>query len=161
MPIFTESHGTREKALYPWEDLAYHPPLPQARIPVQIRKRQTPRRKNALIDHDRVREILGLKSYALQKQHCKGWIEEALRKGKNVRGSKWTKSVAVGDKSFVERVKVDIGAFAIGKKIRKTGDVYHLREDSAACRANFDTKNDDMGPIYTHLWMINNNKSVG
>lgn len=161
MPIFTESHGTREKALYPWEDLAYHLPLPQARIPVQIRKRKTPKRKNALIDYDRLRELLGLKSNALLKQHYKGWIEEALRNGKNVRQSKWTKSVAVGNKSFVERVKVDMGALAIGKKIRKTGDVYYLREDSAAYRANFDTKNDDIGPINTHLWMINNNKSDG
>lgn len=114
MPIFTESHGTREKALYPWEDLAYHPPLPQARIPAQIRKKQTPKIKNALIDYDRLRELLSLKSYALLKQHYKGWIEEALRNGKNVRQSKWTTSVAVGHKSFVERVKVDMGALAIG-----------------------------------------------
>ena len=119
MPISTESHGTREKALSPWEDLTYHLPLPQARIPVQIRKKQRPKRKNALIDHDRWRELLGLKSYALLKQHYKGWIEEALRIGKNVRGSKWTKSVTVGDKSFIERVKVDMGTLAIGKKSAK------------------------------------------
>ena len=64
MPIFTESHGPREKALYPWEDLAHHPPLPQARIPAQIRKRQAPKRKNALIEYDLLRGLLGLKSYA-------------------------------------------------------------------------------------------------
>jgi hypothetical protein len=140
MPIFTEGHGTREKALYPWEDLAYHPPLPQARIPAQIRKSQTPIRKNALIDYDRLRELLALKSYALLKQQYKVWIWEALRNGKNVRQPKWTTIVTVGNKSVVERIKVEMGAFAIGKKGRKSGDVYHLQEDSAAYRANFDTK---------------------
>ena len=58
-------------------------------------------------------------SYALLKQHYKGWIEEALRNGKNVRQSKWTTSVAVGNKRFVERVKVEMGALAIGKKSTK------------------------------------------
>ena len=85
-------------------------------------------------------------------QHYKGWIAEALRNGKNVPQSKWTTSVTVGNKSFVEGVKAEMGALAIGKKIRKTGNVYHLREDSAAYRANFDTKNDDIGPKNAHFW---------
>ena len=62
--------------------------------------------------------------------------------------------MAVGNKSFVERVKAELGALAIGKRIGKTGDVYHLREDSAAYRANFDIKNDEIEPINTYLWMI-------
>ena len=36
--------------------------------------------------------------------------------------------MAVGSKGFVEGVKAEMGALAVGKKIRKTGDVYHLRE---------------------------------
>jgi acetoin utilization deacetylase AcuC-like enzyme len=47
----------------------------------------------------------------LLKQQHKVWIEEALRNGKNVRQPKWTTSVAVGNKSFVERIKVEMGTF--------------------------------------------------
>ena len=98
--------------------------------------------------------------YALVKQHYKGWIAEALRNGKNVRQSKWATSVAVGNESFVEGIKAEIEALAIGKKIRKTDDVYHLREDFVVYRANFDTKNDDIGPKNAHFWMIDLNLSI-
>ena len=47
-----------------------------------------------------------------------------------------------------------MGALAIGKKIRKTDDVYHLRDNSAIYRANFDTENDDIGLKNAHFWMI-------
>jgi hypothetical protein len=87
-----------------------------------------------------LRELLALKSYALLKQQYKGWIWEALRNGKNVRQLKLTTIVAVGNKSFIGRIKVEMGTLAIGKKVRKSGDGYHLREDSAAYRANVDTK---------------------
>lgn len=54
--------------------------------------------------------------------------------------SKWTTSVAVGNKNFVEGVKAEMGALAIGKKIRKT---------------------DDIGPKNAHFLMIDLNLSMG
>lgn len=54
--------------------------------------------------------------------------------------------------SFVEHVKAAMGGLAIGEKIRKTGEVYHLRGDPAVYRVSFDTKSDDIGPGNAHFW---------
>ena len=42
--------------------------------------------------------------------------------------SKWTQSIAVGDKSFVEQIKQRLGIRAKGRKIHGSEDEYQLRE---------------------------------
>jgi putative transposase len=51
-----------------------------------------------------------------------------LEKSKVVRESKWTQSIAVGDKSFLEQIKDRLGIRAKGRKIHGSEDEYHLRE---------------------------------
>jgi putative transposase len=62
------------------------------------------------------------------KEAHREWIEEALKKSKVVRDSKWTQSIAVGDKSFLEQIKERLGIRAIGRKIHGSEDEYQLRE---------------------------------
>jgi putative transposase len=62
------------------------------------------------------------------KQAHREWIEEALKKSKVVRDSKWTQSIAVGDKSFLEQIKERLGIRAKGRKIHGSEDEYQLRE---------------------------------
>ena len=45
--------------------------------------------------------------------------------------SKWTQSIAVGDKPFVEQVKERLGIRAKGRKIHESGDGYQLSERQA------------------------------
>ena len=65
------------------------------------------------------------------KQAHQEWIEEALKKSKVVRDSKWTQSIAVGDKSFLEQIKDRLGTRAKGRKIHGSEDEYQLREGQA------------------------------
>ncbi len=80
---------------------------------------QEPKRKNILIDYPRLAELLGFDSYDEVKYYHKKWVDDFLGNGKNVRDDKWTKSIAVGNRSFVERVKSLMGVLAIGEKVLK------------------------------------------
>ena len=72
--------------------------------------------------------LLQIVNYVDLKEAHGKWIEEALKKQMVVRDSKWTQSIAVGDKSFVEQIKQRLGIWAKGRKIHGSEDEYQLRE---------------------------------
>jgi len=115
---------------------------------------QNPRRKNVLINYDKLRELVGVESYDLVKRSHKGWVEEYLGDGNNRRDGKWTKSIAVGSKGFVESVKTLLGAIARGRKVREAAEIYQLREPSALYGSHFGVKSNDIGPENTYYWNI-------
>ena len=45
------------------------------------------------------------------------WVEEILKTKNYVRESKWSQSIAVGSKSFVEGIKEKLGIRAKGRKV--------------------------------------------
>ena len=116
---------------------------------------QKPRRKNVLIDYDKLRELLAVESYDLMKRYHKGWVEEHLGDGNNIRNEKWTKSIAVGSKRFVEDVKSALGALAKGRKPREGGEGYQLREPSAPYGDHFGVKNEDVRLGNAYFWNVN------
>ena len=97
---------------------------------------QEPRRKNVLINYEKLRELAGAESYDLLKRYRQGWVEKYLGNGNNIRDDKWTKGIAVGSKGFVEHVKSALGALAKGRKAKGSGDSYQLREPSAPYQAD-------------------------
>ena len=103
------------------------------------------KRKNVLIHYEKLRELLSMDSYDLLKEYHKGWVEEYLDNGSNSRDDKWTKSIAVGSKGFIEEVKFLLGAMAKGRKNLKAAEGYQLREPSAPYSTRFDIKNEDIG----------------
>ena len=115
---------------------------------------QEPKRKNILIDYEKLRELLGFESYDSVISHHKNWVEDYLGNGKNARDDKWTKSIAVGNRSFVERVKSLMGALATGRKNVGVGESYQLREPTIPYGAHFGVQKCDMGPKNTHFWDI-------
>ena len=115
---------------------------------------QQPRRKNVLINYDKLRELLAVESYDLVKRHHKGRVEEYLGEEKNSRDDKWTRSIAVGSKGFVEHVKPALGALAKGRKPKEAGEGYQLREPLAAYGYHFGVKNEDIRVDIAFLWNI-------
>ncbi len=77
---------------------------------------QEPRRKNVLIDYERLRMLLGLGSYDEVRSYHKKWVDEYLSHGQNTRRDEWTRSIAVGSRSFVESVKALLGFRAKWKR---------------------------------------------
>lgn len=59
------------------------------------------------------------------------WINEHLDNRPQNREDKWTKSIAVGNKGFVETVKSALGFHAKGRKAREAGADFELHEPPA------------------------------
>jgi hypothetical protein len=58
-------------------------------------------------------------------------VEEAIAMAEHVRESKWTESVAVGSRSFVETVKAKLGVRAKRRRFSGTDDEATLRESQS------------------------------
>jgi hypothetical protein len=115
---------------------------------------QEPRRKNILIDYERLQNLLGATSYDRLRTSHRGWIEEYLGNGAKDRQDEWTGSIAVGDRPFIEKVKALLGFRAKGRAIRQSERGYQLREEAGHYKTLFEAEKDDIGPENTYLWDI-------
>ncbi len=89
---------------------------------------QSPRKRKGIIDFDRLNELLGFENYAdLKEAHFK-WVESKLQAESNETESKWTQGIAVGSKTFIEKIKEALGFRVRGRKIRNRDDTFELRE---------------------------------
>jgi putative transposase len=116
---------------------------------------QEPRRKNILIRYDKLRELVGTESYDQVKQYHRGWVDEYLDNEPQSREDKWTDSIAVGSKGFVESVKAALGIRAKGRKTKEAGVNFELREPAAPYGALFGGENEAIGGDNTYYWDIN------
>ena len=107
-----------------------------------------------LVNYDTLRELVGVETYDQVKEYHQDWLDEYPRDGNNRRDEKWTKSIAVGSKGFVQRVQSLLGALARGRKVRQAEEAYQLRQPSAFYEGHFGVKNDDIGVVNTYFWDI-------
>ena len=89
---------------------------------------QNPRTRKGIIDFNRLMELLGLETYEQLKQAHFKWVDSAIQAKNKGRQAKWTQNVAVGGESFIEKIKEALGFRARGRKIRRAGDSFELRE---------------------------------
>ena len=113
---------------------------------------QEPKRKNILINYQRLTELLGFDSYDEVKKYHKRWVEDFLGNGKNIRDDKWTKCIAVGSRSFAERMKSLMGVLAIGRKSIKAGESYQLREPAISYEDHFGAQKCDIELENAYPW---------
>ena len=116
---------------------------------------QEPRRKNILIDYSRLQRLIGAGTYDQLKTSHRGWVEDYLGKTAKDRQDEWTGSIAVGRRSFIDKVKALLGFRAKGRKVEGVEKGYQLREGPARYDALFEAENAYMGPENTYLWSIN------
>ncbi len=95
--------------------------------------------------------MIGARSYDELRSSHKGWIEEYLGAGVKIRQEEWTRSIAVGSRSFIENVKGLLGFRAEGRDVIEGRERYHLREGAAHYQALFEAENDDIAPENTYL----------
>ena len=81
----------------------------------------------------------------------RGWVDDYLENGKNIKDEKWTRSIAVGSKGFV-KVKSILGVLALGRKTIEAGESYQLQEPAVTYSVHFGVKNDDIGLENTCSW---------
>jgi len=113
---------------------------------------QEPRRKKILINYVRLRQLLGFNIYNNVKDSHKHWVESCLQAGMNISDDKWTRSVAVGSRSFIEKVKSLMGITAIDRKRIETGESYQLREPQIPYGDHLGAEKSHIGLENTYLW---------
>jgi len=58
----------------------------------------------------------------------------------------------VGSRGFVESVKSMLGGLVRGRKVKKIGERYQLREPSVPYGDHFEVEKGDIGPENTYFW---------
>ena len=100
-------------------------------------------------------ELLHISTLDELRNSHKKWVEEILKAKNCVRESKWSQSIAVGSKSFVEVIKEKLGIRAKGRKVGRSGELYHLREAQVPYNSDFTPENSDFRAINTYCWIDN------
>jgi putative transposase len=121
---------------------------------------QDPPQRYVLIDRERLIFLLGVGSPGRFSETYKGWVEEALGRDGNVRDGKWSESIAVGTKSFVERIKEKLGFKAVGREAVPAGDAFELKETVVAYMGSSMGKMGPLSPDNTYPWRGSWDKSI-
>jgi putative transposase len=105
---------------------------------------QKPRRKNIIIDCERLRELAGFKDYASFTAAHRNWVRLTLEDIDVKRENKWTESIAVGSGPFIERIKTAMGAMAKGRSVKPSAGAFELRETQSAYSSIFRLENSNI-----------------
>ena len=116
---------------------------------------QKPPTRYGVIDHLALRRLCGIPDPERFKEEYRQWVEAALTGGRVERENSWTESVAVGNRKFIEEIKVQLGIKAIGRKIQEQGRaLLTLRERCAAYNVDFGAEKGCLRPQNTRYWDI-------
>ena len=116
---------------------------------------QEPRQRYALIDYQRLMDLLHISTVDDLRDSHKKWVEEIIKRKNFIRDKKWSQSIAVGSKGFVEGIKEKLGIRAKGRKVVESEGAYHLRETQAAYMSNFTPENSVLRAKNTYVWEVN------
>ena len=122
---------------------------------------QQPKRKNILINYEKLRELLGFESYDAMKAYHEKLVNNFMNNEDSIFNDKWTRSIAVGSKNFVEQVKSKLGVKVKAREVKEADEAYQLREPPASYNAFFDVENEDIEPENTCFWSVYPEQSVG
>lgn len=111
---------------------------------------QTPKERYTLINRTKLMALLGVHDDKTLSEHHRQWISDALEKDFRQRESRWTDSIAVGSKAFIEQTKEQLGFRAKGRSIEELEDVCALRE--ANKNYDFGGKNSTLRPENAYFW---------
>lgn len=78
---------------------------------------QAARGGDSITDYDALMELYRIDSIETLREMRKEWVDQALSRREQVREGKWTESVAVGNRHFVETIKTRLGLRAKGRKV--------------------------------------------
>ena len=90
---------------------------------------QKPRKKNVLIDHQKLSELTGFNSYDEFRMAHQELVYDSLVNGNNSRQPQWTESIAVGSKGLLGGIKDKLGILAKGRRILEKDGALQLREN--------------------------------
>jgi hypothetical protein len=121
---------------------------------------ENPPQRYTLIERSRLMELLGFDDSERLTEVYKGWVDEALARDGHIHDAKWSESIAVGSKPFVEEIKEKLAIRAIGREAVKTEDAYELKESMPSYGCNFDGKMEVLKAENNYFWHVYDDNSV-
>ena len=113
---------------------------------------QNPKQRYAIIDYQKLKSLLEKKDIEDLQRSCREMVESKLSQGIPLRDKKWSKSIAVGTKAFIETTVKRLGIRAKGRNVIAEADSYMLREPSVGYGASFAPENDSLSHKNTFYW---------
>ena len=86
-----------------------------------------------------------------QRTH-RQWVEQGLENGLALRDGRWSEAIAVGRRSFVEKVKSELGSKAAHRDVIEADGSYALREPAEAYGLKFTAQNEGLSTQNIFLW---------
>ena len=102
------------------------------------REIQNPPKRYAIIDRQKLMELLGFRYEQKLIQSHAEWIEEMLRTEGHNRDSKWTETLAVGNPSFIEEIGTKLGVKSRYRSVVKDTNAYVLKEPAISYMADLE-----------------------
>lgn len=99
-----------------------------------------------LVDWDALLRLLSMPDIEALRRARRMWIENAILTGPLERDPKWTESLAVGSRKFIEETARRMGGKAIGRVIVEADSGYALQEERNPYEAVFRGENSQISP---------------
>jgi len=113
---------------------------------------QNPKKRYRLIDYDRLITLLNMDTMNTLKTAYHQWIEDALKTENNMREAKWSRSIAVGDKEFIEKIIKELGPKARYLKAMGASTEFQLKEEQIPYPVDDDTENSSLSAENMYYW---------
>ncbi len=113
---------------------------------------QNPKQRYTFIDRNKLTELLELNNEEQLKASHYKWVEAILKSRSNIRDSKWSESIAVGKRSFVDATQTKLGSKAIGRKKIERDGIYELRESQMPYSNLFEPENSNLSQNNNYFW---------
>ena len=107
-----------------------------------------------LIDYQRLIPLLQMRDIEELQESCRRRVERHLASNNQARESKWTESIAVGNKTFIEATIRRPGIKAKGRKIVGSKRSYELREPAIPYGRDFTPENGLLRHQNSYYWNI-------
>ena len=113
---------------------------------------QNPRKRYGRIDYQRLLALFQMRNLKELQESIQYWVQDAIESRNYGRDRKWTESIAVGSKEFVDVTKERLGIKAKGRKVVGENGRYELREPAAPYKGYFGTENGVLRLENTYFW---------
>jgi len=110
------------------------------------------RQRYSVIDYKKLIELLHIRDFEELRNSYNHRVDEILRGGNHTRESKWTESIAVGSKEFVEATKERLGIRGKGRQVLVGSGEHELREPAIPYSSDFGPENTILSHENTYFW---------
>ena len=113
-----------------------------------------PPQRYRLVDYKKLLELTNIMEFDQFCETYRKWVESVIMKRNFSRQAQWTESIAVGNRTYVEKAKDTMGYKAMGRKLIENGDSFVLRETQSSYESILNAEDVRLSEDNTFRWQI-------